>query len=247
LNKATNELKILLNNYKQQAIQTYLESLYPTEATDYSLWKATKWLQLPQTPIPPLRTPGGEWAKSDEQKVNTLADHSAQVFQPHTPDQTGGDKQDMLHALENNKLPASPIKNFTATEVRAAINHLHTTKAPGYDLITGEILKKLPEVGISAITYIQGWAMKWEDFKGVVGLTVVECGGGELASPLLQVLPFSSNAAVDGEERAFAVKAYYQNGESLVRAWRVFRAHFNVPRNQPVPSDHADKNMGSQL
>jgi hypothetical protein len=30
---------------------------------------------------------------------------------------------------------------------------LHTTKAPGYDLITGEIHKKLPEVGISAITY----------------------------------------------------------------------------------------------
>jgi hypothetical protein len=42
LNKATNELKILLNNYKQQAIQTYLESLTPTEATNYSLWKATK-------------------------------------------------------------------------------------------------------------------------------------------------------------------------------------------------------------
>jgi hypothetical protein len=148
LNKATNELKTLLNNYKQQAIQTYLESLSPTEATDYSLWKATKRLQRPQTPIPPLQTPGGEWAKSDEQKVNTLADHFAQVFQPHTPDQTGGDKRDMLHVLENNNLLASPIKNFTATEVRAAINRLHTTKAPGYDLITGEILKKLPDVGI---------------------------------------------------------------------------------------------------
>jgi hypothetical protein len=45
LNKATNELKILLNSYKQQAIQTYLESLTPIEATDYSLWKATKRLQ----------------------------------------------------------------------------------------------------------------------------------------------------------------------------------------------------------
>ena len=45
---------------------------------------------------------------------------------------------------------------------------------------------------------IQGWAMKRDDFKGEVGLIVVEWGGGELASPLLQVLPFSSNAAVDG-------------------------------------------------
>jgi len=42
-----------------------------------------------------------------------------------------------------------------------------------------------------------------------------------------------------GEERAFTVKAYYQNGESLVWARRTFCTHFNVPRNQPVPSNHA--------
>jgi len=82
LNKATNELKILLNNYKQ-AIQTYLKSLTPTEATDYSLWKAKR-LQRLQTPIPPLKTPGGEWVKSDIQKVKTLAEHSEHVFQLHT-------------------------------------------------------------------------------------------------------------------------------------------------------------------
>ena len=36
LDKATNELKTLLNIYKQQAIQTYLESLTPTEATEHT-------------------------------------------------------------------------------------------------------------------------------------------------------------------------------------------------------------------
>jgi len=41
-----------------------------------------------------------------------------------------------------------------------------------------------------------------------------------------------------GEERAFAVKAYYQNGEGLVRDRRAFRTRFNVPRNRPVPSNH---------
>jgi len=40
-----------------------------------------------------------------------------------------------------------------------------------------------------------------------------------------------------GEERAFTVKAYYQNGESVVRARRTFRTHFNVPRNRPVSSN----------
>ena len=44
-----------------------------------------------------------------------------------------------------------------------------------------------------------------------------------------------------GEERALAVKVYYQNGESLVQARRAFRTHFNVPRNRPVPSDRALK------
>jgi len=42
-----------------------------------------------------------------------------------------------------------------------------------------------------------------------------------------------------GEKRAFADKAYYQNGESLVRARRTFRSHFNVPRNRPVPLNRA--------
>jgi len=42
-----------------------------------------------------------------------------------------------------------------------------------------------------------------------------------------------------GEERTFTVKAYYQNGESLVWTRRAFRTHFNVLCNRPVPSNHA--------
>lgn len=44
-----------------------------------------------------------------------------------------------------------------------------------------------------------------------------------------------------GEHRGYAIKAYYQNGESLVQTRRDFRRHFNIPRNQPVPSDNAMK------
>lgn len=42
-----------------------------------------------------------------------------------------------------------------------------------------------------------------------------------------------------GEHRGYAVKAYYQNGESFVQTRRAFRRHFNIPRNQPVPTDNA--------
>jgi hypothetical protein len=82
-NKATHELKLLLNDLKQQSIQSYLESFTATEATEYSLWKATKRLNRPQTHIPPLRTAAGGWAKSDTQKAHVLADHFAHVFQPY--------------------------------------------------------------------------------------------------------------------------------------------------------------------
>jgi hypothetical protein len=82
LTKAAKELKHLLNDEKQKAFQTYLESLTATEATEYSLWKPTKSLERPQTPNPPLRTDKGEWTKSDMQKTNVLAEHFANVFKP---------------------------------------------------------------------------------------------------------------------------------------------------------------------
>jgi hypothetical protein len=53
LNKAVKELKQLLHDEKQQAIQAYLTSLSATETTDYSLWKAIKRLKQPQSPPPP--------------------------------------------------------------------------------------------------------------------------------------------------------------------------------------------------
>ena len=80
LNKAVKEL---LNDKKQKAIQTYLENLTATEATKYSLWRATKRLKPPQTPIPTLRTDDGGWAKSDTWKANVLAEHFANIFKPY--------------------------------------------------------------------------------------------------------------------------------------------------------------------
>ena len=45
----------------------------------------------------------------------------------------------------------------------------------------------------------------------------------------------------NGAHQAFAVKAYYKNNDSYVSAQHVFRNHFNIPRNDPVPSAHAIK------
>ena len=99
LNMAVKELKQLLNDEKQKAIQEYLESLTASEATDYSLRKATKRLKQPQTSIPPLRTKEGEWAKSDMQKANVLAEHFGNVFKPYTSEMSKEEEQEIMHAL----------------------------------------------------------------------------------------------------------------------------------------------------
>ncbi|KAG8300165.1 hypothetical protein J6590_082973 [Homalodisca vitripennis] len=49
------------------------------------------------------------------------------------------------------------------------------------------------------------------------------------------------------EHRSYAVKAYYTNGESLVKTRRAFRRHFNIPRNRPVPSDNAIRSWINKL
>jgi len=44
-----------------------------------------------------------------------------------------------------------------------------------------------------------------------------------------------------GAQGAFAVKAFYKNGDSLAIAQREFRREFGIPRNRAVPSAHAIK------
>jgi hypothetical protein len=76
----TQELKQLLNNNKNEYIQTFLQGLTPTESTDYSLWKATKKIKQVKKSSPPLRTSQGTWARSNVEKAHAFAEHLAKVF-----------------------------------------------------------------------------------------------------------------------------------------------------------------------
>jgi hypothetical protein len=166
LNKPVKELKQLLNDEKQKVIQTYLESLTATEGTEYSLWKATKRLKWPQTLNPPLRTDKREWANSDTQKANVLAEHFANVFKPYNSEMTKEEEKEILHALETPGQLETPVKKFKLAEVRSAINQLPPKKAPGYDLITGRVLKELPDIGIRTITHIFNSVLRTGYFPG---------------------------------------------------------------------------------
>jgi len=49
-----------------------------------------------------------------------------------------------------------------------------------------------------------------------------------------------------GAQRAFAVKAFYKNGDNFVITQREFRREFGIHRNRSVPSAHAI-NLGLKL
>jgi hypothetical protein len=81
LNTATRKIKQVLNTKKNDSIQTFLQGLTPTDATD-SLWKVTKKIKQITKSSPPLRRPQGTWAGNIAEKAHAFAKHLEQVFQP---------------------------------------------------------------------------------------------------------------------------------------------------------------------
>lgn len=155
LNKLTKELTKLMAELRNEGIQNYLEQLTPTEATDYSLWKATKHLKRPQQMNPPIRNEVGEWAKTNRDKAETFMQHLKKVFTPFPNEAC----QDTTEEIENSlKIPhqmSLPMRKIGLNQVKNVIKHeINPKKAPGFDLITGTVLQKLPLIALKAITQI---------------------------------------------------------------------------------------------
>lgn len=154
LNKATKKLKKLIYDYNNNNIQNNLKNLTATQATEYSLWKITKKLKRPPTQIPPIKKADNQWAKSDNERAETFAEHLASVFTSWPAIQSPSDHENMIAEFLESPLPMSlPINNFSFTEVQKAIKYkINTKKSPGYDLITGKILNELPKKAIVFLT-----------------------------------------------------------------------------------------------
>ena len=149
-NRATKDLKKALISEKEEGLQNYLQRLSPTKATDYSLWKATKKLKQPKMPQPPIRQGNGPWARSNVEKANLFAKHLKDVFTPFPSLQNEPDLPEISHEIYED----STIK-FSTKEVKAMIaNNINPKKSPGFDLITGKMIRELPQKGIQLFTYI---------------------------------------------------------------------------------------------
>lgn len=155
LNNATNKLKRLLHKLKNEAIQTYLENLSATKETNYSLWKATKKIKQPQANIPPIRKENRSWARTDDEKAQVFAEHLSKVFTPHPSEDTTDSLNQLRQFLEAPHQMSPPISAFSPKEVLHIIHKkLAIRKAPGFDLITCEVLRELPIRAIALITVI---------------------------------------------------------------------------------------------
>jgi len=70
-------------------------------------------------------------------------------------------------ALTSPGLPYSSVRPFKVTKVRTAIHKLRSTKSSGYDLITGNVLKELPEARMRAITQLFNSILRTGHFPGL--------------------------------------------------------------------------------
>jgi hypothetical protein len=65
-----------------ETFQTYFQRLTASEATDYSLWKATKRLKQRTQRIPLVGKTDETWVRNDKEKAYDFAAHLEKVFRP---------------------------------------------------------------------------------------------------------------------------------------------------------------------
>ena len=168
LNQATKDLKEALHIERNNEIANYLEKLTPTEATEYSLWKATKKIKQPQQFIPPIRTQNGTWARNDEEKADVFAKHLSKVFEPPARQITEKEEYELLETQlivsESEVEEHLSIKSVKVGELNNIIKNLRIKKSPGYDDIDGKLIKELPVKAIRFLTILMNAAFRLQHF-----------------------------------------------------------------------------------
>ena len=102
LNRASKDLKSMLQQIETDKMASYLQNFSATKATDYSLWKATKNI-CKQTPhsSSAIKKDNGNWAKSDAEKAETFANHLSDVFKPFSRNMTQEEERILLENQES--------------------------------------------------------------------------------------------------------------------------------------------------
>ena len=148
LNGLCEQVKMEIRKYKNETMSNYLQNLSSNKDSEYSLWTCTKNLKRPKSHVPPIRKDDLGWARSNQEKADLFAEHLTSVFTPHEMEDVDPEE---IRIPEQYPLD-EPIKHTTPKEVKAEINKINVKKCPGFDLVTGQIMKHLPQKGIIKLT-----------------------------------------------------------------------------------------------
>src|SRR5215469_8941098 len=148
-NRLNNLLKRKIWEAKNNKFRDFINNLTANQSTDYSLWKCTRNLQRPQIHESPLRTQDGKWISDPRQKANLFADHLAEVFKP-LPRNDDEENITLINKNDEDEIPYVSLKELKNV---CRVN-LNNKKSPGHDLITGQIIKQLPDLALLKLQYI---------------------------------------------------------------------------------------------
>lgn len=155
LNNLTQQLSRNIKTLKENSLREYLANLSDKKETNYSLWKATKSKNIAY--CPPIKKPDGTWAKSDREKADVFANHLADIFTPNS------ELINVDTSIRSNS-NGNQVPFVRRKELSKIIKKLDNKKAPGFDLITAEILKNLPRNAVLLLTRIFNAAIKLRHF-----------------------------------------------------------------------------------
>ena len=155
-NQITRDLKEALRRENSERLDRYLENLGPTPTTIYSLWKATKNIQNSIQHKSPLRDEH-TWARTEQEKANLLSIHFYNTFKSHI-------NSTLCHLPPIIDIPTTNSSKVTVKEISGTIQKIQNIKAPGYDKITGKILKELPAQALKLLAHIINSSLNLKHF-----------------------------------------------------------------------------------
>lgn len=161
LNNITQQLSREIKKYKENSLKNYISNLSVEKETNYSLWKATN--KIKQNSVnhnAPIKKIDGSWAKSNNEKAELFAEHLADIFQPHSI-ASDIDVDNITNNYENS------IPLIRRNELINEIKSLKVKKAPGFDLITAQVLKNLPKKAIKFLQLLLNAALKLRYFPSI--------------------------------------------------------------------------------
>ena len=144
--------------------------------------------------IPPVRINHNTWARRDKLKATAFAEDLASVFQPLPSQLLVMEEETINNDLNAPHQMALPMKKIQINEAKNVIHYkINPKKAPGYDLITGKILKERSQKGLRAITQIYNIILQTEYFpcQLKVGRIVVTVKPGKYPNDITLCRPIS--------------------------------------------------------